>query len=143
MITQVFLKLSINKTTPNSTFEVNGSNGHKITTVTNNTTLNDTHTGDANTGRLRYTGTTTIIFHVACAISMGTNRNNDHFVFGLARNGALISTSKVIQRTNNSGEIMSTALHVMVALAQNRLNIFPELFCSWDADANKFIALLH
>lgn len=143
MTKQVFLKLSINTTTSNSTFEENGSNGQKLTTVTTNTTLDDTHNGGANTGRLRYTVTTTRIFHVACTISVGTNRNNDHFVFGVARNSAVIPTSKVIQRTNNSGEIMSTALCVMVALAQNGLNIFPELFCSWDADANKFIALLN
>jgi hypothetical protein len=75
--------------------------------------------GGANTGRLRYTGATTRIFHVACTISVGPVTSNDQFVFGVARNGTVLSTSKVIQKTNNSGEIMSTALHVMVTLAQN------------------------
>ena len=70
-------------------------------------------------GRLRYTGATTRVFHVACTISVGPVVNNDQFVFGIARNGTVLSTSKVIQKTNNSGEIMSTALHVMVTLAQN------------------------
>ena len=75
-------------------------------------------TGSAN-GRLRYTGATTRVFHVACTISVGPVTNNDQFVFGIARNGTVIPPSKVIQKTNNSGEVMSTALHVMVTLAQN------------------------
>ncbi|SHG26044.1 hypothetical protein SAMN05443549_10330 [Flavobacterium fluvii] len=75
--------------------------------------------GGANTGRLRYTGATTRVFHVACTISVGPIASNDQFVFGIARNGTVLSTSKVIQKTNNSGEIMSTALHIMVTLAQN------------------------
>lgn len=75
--------------------------------------------GGANTGRLRYTGATTRIFHVACTISVGPVTSNDQFVFGIARNGSVLSTSKVIQKTSNSGEIESTALHVMVTLAKN------------------------
>jgi len=75
-------------------------------------------TGSAN-GRLRHTGATTRVFHVACTISVGPVVNNDQFVFGIVRNGSVLSTSKVIQKTNNSGEVMSKALHVMVTLVQN------------------------
>jgi hypothetical protein len=75
--------------------------------------------GGANSGRLRYTGSTTRVFHVACTISVGPVTSNDQFVFGVARNGTVIPASKVIQKTNNSGEIMSTALHVMVTLNHN------------------------
>lgn len=75
--------------------------------------------GGANSGRLRYTGATTRVFHVACTISVGPVASNDQFVFGVARNGTVIPASKVIQKTNNSGEVMSTALHVMVTLAHN------------------------
>lgn len=75
--------------------------------------------GGANSGRLRYTGSTTRVFHVACTISVGPVTNNDQFVFGIARNGTVIPASKVIQKTNNAGEVMSTALHVMVTLAKN------------------------
>lgn len=70
-------------------------------------------------GRLIYTGATTRVFHVACTISVGPVTSNDQFVFGIARNGSVLSTSKVIQKTSNSGEIESTALHVMVTLAHN------------------------
>jgi hypothetical protein len=75
--------------------------------------------GGASSGRLRYTGLTTRVFHVACTISVGPVTSNDQFVFGVAKNGTVLPSSKVIQKTNNSGEIMSTALHVMVTLAQN------------------------
>ena len=75
---------------------------------------------DGVNGRLRYTGATTRVFHVACTISVGPFVSNDQFVFGIARNGSVLSTSKVIQKTNNSGEVMSTALHVMVTLAHNQ-----------------------
>jgi hypothetical protein len=71
-------------------------------------------------GRLRYTGATTRVFHVACTISVGPVVNNDQFVFGIARNGTVLPASKVIQKTNNSGEVISTALHVMVTLKQNQ-----------------------
>jgi hypothetical protein len=75
--------------------------------------------GGTNSGRLRYTGATTRVFHIACTISVGPVISNDQFVFGVARNGTVIPASKVIQKTNNSGEVMSTALHVMVTLAHN------------------------
>lgn len=90
------------------------------TTLTTNMTGMGFDNGGANNGRLRYTGATTRIFHVACTISVGPTANNDQFVFGIARNGTVLTTSKVIQRSNNAGEIMSTALHVMVTLSHNQ-----------------------
>lgn len=90
------------------------------TTLTTNMMGMGFDNGGANTGRLRYTGATTRIFHVACTISVGPVTSSDQFVFGIARNGSVLSTSKVIQKTSNSGEIESTALHVMVTLSQNQ-----------------------
>ena len=102
------------------------SNGSSNMVLCNPTTVLSTDmmsmgfdNGGANNGRLRYTGATTRVFHVACTISVGPFTSNDQFVFGVARNGTVIPSSKVIQKTNNSGEVMSTALHVMVTLAHN------------------------
>ena len=102
------------------------SNGSSNMVLCNPATVLSTDTmcmgfdnGGANSGRLRYTGAITRVFHVACTVSVGPVTSNDQFVFGVARNGTVIPASKVIQKTNNSGEVMSTALHVMVTLAHN------------------------
>lgn len=77
--------------------------------------------GGANTGRLRYIGVNPKAFHVACTVSLApTNNNGNTFVFGVAKNGTVIPSSRVLQKFGtNSGDTQSTALHVMVALAYN------------------------
>lgn len=75
--------------------------------------------GGSNNGRLRYTGSTTRHFHVACTISIASAAANDVFVFGVAKNGAVISASKVLMKVQGSGDTVSTALHVMTDLATN------------------------
>lgn len=70
-------------------------------------------------GKLQYTGTATKSFHVACTISMTPTVSNDQFVFGVAKNGTVIPSSKVLQRMTTNVDAQSTALHVMVTLAKD------------------------
>lgn len=73
----------------------------------------------ANDGTLRYIGTTTKTFHVACTISISPDAANDTFVFGIAKNGTVEAASKVIQKLGATTDSQSTALHLMVSLATN------------------------
>jgi len=73
--------------------------------------------GGGNTGRLRYIGETTKMFHIACTISFSPATANDEFVIGIAKNGTVISQSKVINMARGIGETSSTALHIMAELA--------------------------
>jgi hypothetical protein len=58
---------------------------------------------------------------------------NDTFVFGVAKGGAVIASSRVpLQATTASG-IRSTALHVMVSLATNE---YLELYVGNTTDAD-------
>ena len=75
--------------------------------------------GGANNGRLRYTGTTTRMFHTAFTISMdGAGSGTNLYVFGIAKNGT-VGNCKVIQSIAVSNDIQSTALHCMISLATN------------------------
>ncbi len=70
-------------------------------------------------GRLRYIGTKTKFFHIACTISVfpsGTSSNN--FVFAVSKNGTLIPESRVMQKLP-TGDTQSTAMHVAVYLSTN------------------------
>lgn len=75
--------------------------------------------GGSNNGRLRYTGTTTKMFHVACTVSIASSGVNDVFVMGIAKGGTVIATSKVMNKITAAGDTQSTALHVMAELATN------------------------
>jgi hypothetical protein len=75
--------------------------------------------GGSNNGRLRYIGATTRVFHTAVTISGSPATNNDQFVFGVAKNGVVDSTCKIIQKFGTTTDIQSTALHCMVTLATN------------------------
>jgi hypothetical protein len=76
--------------------------------------------GGSNNGRLRYTGKNTKTFHIACTISgtlvSGTNKT---LVFGIAQNGSVQTSSKVLNRFSNTTDVQSTSLHVMLTLAPN------------------------
>lgn len=91
--------------------------------------------GGANNGRLRYTGTTTKQFHVACSISFKPATANDIFVIGIAKNGTVIAASKVLQQISGIAQIVSTALHVMAELATND---YLELFVGNVSDTDDF-----
>lgn len=89
--------------------------------------------GGANNGRLRYTGVTTKMFHAACTISIAPAAANDTFVFGIAKNGTVISSSKVLMQAINASAMKSTAMHVMVQLATND---YLELYVGNTTDAD-------
>jgi hypothetical protein len=76
--------------------------------------------GASNNGRLRYTGKNSKTFHIACTIS-GTlvSGANKTLVFGIAQNGSVKTSSKVLNRFSNTTDVQSTSLHVMLALAPN------------------------
>lgn len=75
--------------------------------------------GGGNTGRLRYTGTVTKWFHVACTVSVSPATTNDEFILAVAKNGTIINASRVIQKSGATSDTQSTALHIMVQLAEN------------------------
>jgi len=74
--------------------------------------------GGSNNGRLRYTGATTKMFHIACTISISPTVGSDEYVFGVAKNGTVLSSSKILQKLTSS-DFQSTAMHVMITLATN------------------------
>jgi hypothetical protein len=86
------------------------------------TTLNNDmefDNGGGNTGRLRYIGTATRTFHVACSISFSGATTNQDGVFGIAKNGTIVAASKVISFLGLTSDTRSTALHLMVSLTTN------------------------
>jgi hypothetical protein len=75
--------------------------------------------GGANDGRLRYTGATTKMFHVAASVSF-SGGNGDTFVVGFLKNGSLVTTAtRVLRKMGASGDVGSTALHADIELATN------------------------
>lgn len=91
--------------------------------------------GGANDGRLRYTGSTTKMFHVACTISVAPAAANDVFVLGIAKNGTVGAGNKILQQIAGISAIQSTALHYMVELATND---YIELYVGNTSDADDF-----
>jgi len=103
------------------------------------TTLNNDSgfdNGGANDGRLRYTGATTRIFHVALTISIAPDSANDTFVFGIAKGGTVDGDSKVLQKVTTAGDTQSTALHCMIELATNE---YLELYVGNLTDADDLV----
>lgn len=94
------------------------SNMVKVAPVTTFTAFANFDNGGAD-GRIRYIGNYTNTFHVAVTISVASAGPNDSFVYGIAKNGTVIATSKVIQKITNTGDTKSTALHVATTLNQN------------------------
>ncbi len=75
--------------------------------------------GGANNGRLRYTGATTKMFHIAFSISMDSQGGGTNvYVFGIAKNGT-VGTCKTLQSIAANGQIGSTSLHCFLSLATN------------------------
>lgn len=87
-----------------------------VTTLVN---FYDFDNGGSNNGKLRYIGTSTKTFHVACTISVAPAGSNDVYVIGIAKNGTLIASSRVLQKTATSSDTQSTALHVAVSMTTN------------------------
>lgn len=76
--------------------------------------------GGSNNGRLRYIGKNSKIFHIACTISGALKSgSNKTLVFGIAQNGTIKSSSKVLNKITNSDDVQSTSLHVMLTMGPN------------------------
>jgi hypothetical protein len=92
--------------------------------------------GGSNNGRLGYVGKNSKIFHIACAIS-GTivSSTNKTLVFGIAQNGTVQTSSKVLNRFASDTDVQSTSLHVMLTLAPND---YLEFFVGNTTDAIDF-----
>jgi hypothetical protein len=73
--------------------------------------------GGADTGRMRYTGATTKVFHVAVTLSGTPTQPNDVFVFGIAKNGTVDPDCRVLGSASGT---QFSALHCMVTLATNQ-----------------------
>ncbi|MBX9806886.1 MAG: hypothetical protein K2X95_03705 [Flavobacteriaceae bacterium] len=71
-------------------------------------------------GRLRYIGKNTKIFHIASTISGTLNSGtNATLVFGIAQNGSIKTSSKVLNKFTSTSDAQSTSLHVMLTMAPN------------------------
>lgn len=85
------------------------------------TTLSSSYKMDNNSvsNRLRYTGTSTKMFHVACTFSLISSGSNQEIKAKVYKNGVPLNNSVVHCKLGGSGDHTSTAIHVMVSLAQN------------------------
>jgi hypothetical protein len=79
--------------------------------------VNDAFGTGTNT-RLTYTGATTRLFHVALSFSFSPGSSTE-YIFGVAKNGVVQDSSKVILKGANSGDYQSSAIHVLLSLSQN------------------------
>jgi hypothetical protein len=69
-------------------------------------------------GRLRYTGTMLRTFKVTARLSVG-DAINDTLVYGIAKNGSVIATSRVLECRKSAGSIGALALSALVELTTN------------------------
>jgi len=79
----------------------------------------DFDNGGSNNGTLRYIGRTPRLCHIACTISVSPATASDEFVFGVAKNNAVVASSKIIQRAGAINDAQSTAMHVVILLNYN------------------------
>jgi hypothetical protein len=88
--------------------------------VTSLLTRGEFDNGGSNNGRLRYIGKNTKIFHIASTISGTLNGGtNATMIFGIAQNGVIKTSSKVLNKFASSSDAQSTSLHVMLTMAPN------------------------
>jgi hypothetical protein len=78
----------------------------------------DFDNGGSDAGRIRYTGNETLHFHCACTWSCLAATGNDVFVLGVAKNGTVVASSKIIN-TLAANAVQGNAIHVIVELAKN------------------------
>lgn len=76
----------------------------------------DFDNGGADTGRIRYTGATTRMCHIAVTMSGAPATSNDVFVVGVAKNGTVIAASKVLGSVQNT---QWASIHLMTTVDQN------------------------
>ncbi len=75
--------------------------------------------GTGTNNKLTYTGATTRFFHIALSYSFTPSTNGQTYVFGVAKNGVIQDSSKLLIRTGTSADHQSSAMHVFLSLAQN------------------------
>lgn len=88
--------------------------------------------GGSNNGRLRYTGATTHMFHIAVTLSGSPEVNGNVFVFGVANGGVVAAESKTL---GSSAGTQFSALHAYIMLAQNE---YLELFIGNTSSSKNF-----
>ena len=71
--------------------------------------------GGANNGTMRYVAEDTYHFHIACTWSASPATGGDIFVFGVAKNGTVLTPSRIIQTLTGS-ETQGNAIHVATTM---------------------------
>lgn len=95
-------------------------------------------------GRLRYTGTETLMVHMGCTISVKGAGANDVFSAVLVKNaavngskeystGTILTRGQIVTKLGAAGDITSTAIHTIVELATND---YIELFIQNQTDTD-------
>ncbi len=70
-------------------------------------------------GRLRYTGSGTVFCHTATTVTVASAGSNQQYVLGMAINGVIQTRTKIMQKTQGSGDTQSTAMHGYLRLSTN------------------------
>ncbi|MEX1384028.1 hypothetical protein [Lutibacter sp.] len=69
--------------------------------------------------RLTYTGTARRLFHIALSFSFQPMSNGDTFIFGVAKNGTVLESSKMFNKASQTTDSQSSAIHVLAWLDTN------------------------
>lgn len=77
--------------------------------------VNDSFGTGTNT-RLTYNGTTGRFFHIALSFSFSPGVNNTTYIFGVAKNGNVQDSSKIINKAGTTADSQSSAMHVLLWL---------------------------
>lgn len=96
-----------------------GSNNMIVCNPTTNFVLPSSDFSSNNSGRLTYTGKTIRTFHIACTISASPATSSDQFVFAVAKNGTINTSSKIIQKMGTTADAQSTAIHIAITMSAN------------------------
>lgn len=88
--------------------------------------------GGASNGRLRYTGSTARRFWVDAKVSLG-GPASDVFVLGVAKNGSLLPSSRILEANKSTGTVSEVSITCIVELS---LNDYVEVFIGNTTDAD-------
>jgi hypothetical protein len=69
--------------------------------------------------RLTYTGAREKMFHIACTLSASSSTSNQVIKAALFKNGVALGNGVIQTKLGSTGDITSTAIHVMTELMQN------------------------
>ena len=93
-----------------------------------------THTSS---NRLTYTGTETKTFKIAAVVSVTHSTNNTNITFYIAKNGTIITASKVLRKVGTGGDVGATPLLWIENLATND---YIEIFSDADSSGTTTIS---